>query len=107
MNQPSIQKLLDPGIWKILRKKVISNLACCRATGATGVSAAIKKYNSANERDIQSARVKFGGTQAITTTFFYCFARAFVDQLHKSITEPDVLDSVDDEVVEGILSLLQ
>jgi hypothetical protein len=83
MNQPSIQKLLDPGIWKILRKKVISNLACCRATGATGVSAAIKKYNSANERDIQSARVKFGGTQAITrkhwagvslNTSFYKFA---------------------------------
>jgi hypothetical protein len=80
---------------------LISNLADCYATNATGVTARTTKYRSAIERLIQSERKNFGGTQAITS-FFHFFAKAFVDHFLKSTAVPDV-EGVDDEVVAGIL----
>jgi hypothetical protein len=81
---------------------LIINLADCYATNATVVSAAgTTNYRSAIESLIQFERKKFGRTQAITT-FFYCFARTFVDQFHKSTAVPDV-KGVGDEVVTGII----
>jgi hypothetical protein len=86
-------------------EQVISNLAYCYARSSKkGVSAKTEKYNADNETCIRDEREKFGKTQSqALTDFFDCFARAFVVQFHKSITEPDV-EGMDDDVVAGILA---
>jgi hypothetical protein len=101
-DESEMDKLLNPSIWKIVRQQLIGNLAECYVTNATtGLTEGTTKYRSAIESLIQSERKKFGGTQAITS-FFYTFAKIFVDQFLKSAAVPDV-KGFDDEVVSGII----